>query len=316
MQIRLEDSFEFPTRDVRYLNDHLLRFRLERPREPSAYHRFFLGEYSSADELFPEAPNQKAVEYNLASFAKELDAGLVRTRDCHFVEGTAIRSRRDLMAFNVDHYCNPTYLYTNGQAIISLVMRNQDRFELAYHPRLPAFCRFNSDYGVGILIVPDNVRSATSFDDAERMAQEVLSRVATYTLRVQKGLELGELMLQPAGSGRDTHGDHLETLIATFRGDSFRLQMGGPRWGDNEPYRVLNEFRPAGFVLVVCATCEHFRFSGMARDMSSGSAGYCTHPSRMNSGLSPSNIVSVRDWCPEYRFVADQERETPYLRTG
>ena len=311
MQIRLEDSFEFPASDIRYFNDQLVRFRLESPRKPSTYHRFFLGEYSSADEVFPAAHDRKAVEYNLALFAKMLDAGLASMRERQFVEGTAI-SRRDLMSFNIDHFCRPTYLYTNGQAIVSLVRRNQDRFELAYHPSLPDFRRFGGDYEFG-LIEPDNVQIATTFDDAEQLARERLLTVVTYALRLQAGAELGELVLQSAGSRPDTDGYPVETLIATFLGDSFRLRMGGR--GDNEPYQVLNEFRPAGFVLVVCATCEHFRFSGMARDMSAGSVGYCTRPSK-DGKLGPSGQVSVHDWCPEYRFVADQERKTPYLRRG
>lgn len=312
MQIRLEDSVKFPATDVRYFNDQLVRFRLESPRKPSTYHRFFLGEYSSADKVFPEARNRKAVEYNLASFARALDAGLVRMRERHFVEGTDIISRRDLMSFNIDHFCRPTYLYTNGQAIVSLVTRNQDRFELAYHPSVPAFCRFGNDYEIDTLIEPDNVQIATSLDDAERAAQERLFTVETYRLRVQRGPEVDELVLQPAGSRPGTHGYPLETLIGTFRGDSFRVQMGGPPFGDNEPYRVLNEFRPAGFVVVVCATCEHFCFSRMARDWSAGSGGYCDRSKKTQLDLS--DQVSVRDWCPEYRFVADQERKTPYLQ--
>lgn len=316
LQIRVEDSVEFPASDVQYLNDHLLRFRLVSTRDASTYHRFFLGEYSSADKLFPGAPDRKAVEYNLASLAKALDAGLARMRERPFVEGTAIRSRQDLMTFNVDHFCRPTYLYTNGQANVSLVKRNQDRFELAYHPSLRDFWTFGSDYEIGILIEPDNVQVARSFEGAERLAQERLFKVATYTLRVQTGTELDQLVLQPAGSRGDTHGYPLETLIAAFRGDGFRVQMGGPPCGDNEPYRVLNEFRPAGFALVVCATCEHFRFTGMTRDMSGGNRGYCTSPSKENGKLGLSNIVSVRDWCPEYRFVMDQERKIPYLSRG
>jgi hypothetical protein len=316
VQIKLEDSVGFPTCDVQYLNDQLLRFRLVSPRTPGAYHRFFLGEYSSADQLFPDAPNRKAIDYNLATLAKVLDAGLARMRDRHFVEGAFLTSRRDFLEMNIDHFCRPALLYTNGQAVVSLVRRNQGRFELAYHPSLSAFCRFGSDYEFGILDA-NQIKFATTFDDAERSTHERLSHVATYALRVQTESELDELVLQPAGTGRrDTHGDHLETLIATFRGDSFRLQLGGRPGSDNEPYRVLNELRPAGFHLVVCATCEHFHFSRMARDMSSGSKGYCTDPSRKNPGFSLSNIVSVRDWCPEYRFVADEERQTPYLRHG
>src|SRR4051812_43823228 len=97
----------------------------------------------------------------------------------------------------------------------------------------------------------------------------------TYSLRAQKGVESAELLLQRTGSIPGTDGYRIHNFIATFRDEGFHVQMGGPPCGDKEPYRVLNELRPQGFVLTVCATCEHFRFSGMARDMSAGSRGYC-----------------------------------------
>ena len=44
----------------------------------------------------------------MARLARALDAGLARMRERHLVDGTAIRSRRDLMSFNIDHFCRPT----------------------------------------------------------------------------------------------------------------------------------------------------------------------------------------------------------------
>jgi hypothetical protein len=125
----LEDAVPFPAKDVRYLNDQLIRFQLDCACQPSAYQWFFMGEYSSADEVFPEAPNRKAVEHNLTSLAKELDALLGLTRERPFRKGCAVMSRRDLLSLNLDHFCRPTYLDTNGKAVVSLVQRNPARFE-------------------------------------------------------------------------------------------------------------------------------------------------------------------------------------------
>ena len=316
MQIRLEDAVPFPTKDVRYLNDQLIRFQLECPRQPSAYQRFFMGECSSADEVFPEAPNREAVEYNLGSLAKQLDAALALMRERPYREGCAVMSRQGLLSFNLDHFCRPTYLYTNGQAIVSLVQRNPARFEVVYHPSLPHFNEFDSEYG-GLpgLISAEHVLIARSFEGAEQIAKKRLSIVKTWTLRLRKGVELDELVLQPAGSSTVTHGYPLQTLIASFRADRFRVQMGGPPCGAHEPYRVLNELRPEGFIIEACATCLYFRFSGLTRDWSAGSAGYCTHPSEKKTEHGRPPQVSVRHLCPEYTFVADQERNYPYLRS-
>lgn len=310
MQIRLEEAVPFPAKDVLYLNDQLIRFRLECPRLPSAYQRFFMGEFSSADEVLPEAPNREAVEYNLASLAKALDAALALTRDRPFGEGCAVMSRQDLLSLNLDHFCRPTCLYTNGQAIVSLVQRNPARFEVVYHPSLWHFNGFGSHCGG--LISAEHVRIASSYEDAERIAQKRLSKVKTWTLRLRKGVELDVLVLQPAGSRTVAQGYAVKTLIASFRADRFRVQMGG--WGEHEPYRVLNELRPKGFIIEACATCLYFRFSGMSRDMSAGSKGYCTHPCEKKTACGLPPLVSVCHFCPEYTFVADQERKHPYTR--
>ena len=197
MQIRLEDAVPFPGKDVRYLNDQLIRFQLGCPRQPSAYQRFFLGEYSSADEVFPEAPNREAVEHNLASLAKELDAVLALTRERSLREGCAVMSRHDLLSFNRDHFCRPTYLYTNGQAIVSLVQRNPSRFEVVYHPSLQNFNNFDSLSGGlhGDLISAAHVLIASNHEGAEQVAKKRLSIVKIWTLRLRKGVEVDELVL-------------------------------------------------------------------------------------------------------------------------
>lgn len=313
MRIRLEDCIDFPASEVTYLNDRLVRFRLASPRKPSEYQQFFLTENASINDVFPEAPNRKAVAYNLASLARLLDAGLARAGDLAFAVGAAIGSRRDLLAFNIDHFCRPAYLYTNGQAVASLVQRSQSRFELACHPSLSSYKQFNSWHTVNDLIQPENLQLVSSMDQAERVVAEVLSAVETYSLRARKGVDLAEVVLQPAGSIPGAQGYPLRTLIATFRDESFRVQMGGPPFGENEPYRILNELRPQGFVLMVCATCEHFQFSRLTRDWSAGSSGYCARALKNGGDLDISDKVSVLHWCSEYSFVEDEERRRPYI---
>jgi hypothetical protein len=316
VQIRLEDAFEVQTKHACYLNDQAIRFQLERPREPSTYQRFFMGEYSSVDDVFPKAPDRKAVESDLVATAKTLDAALARMRGCPFGESGTIASRQDLLSFNIDHFCRPGYLYTNGQDLVSLVQRNKARFEVVYHRSLWDFRQFNSDYGwSGGLIEPECAVIVGTFEDAERAALERLAQVKTIAIRARKASEVCELLLQPAGERKDASGHPLETLIASFRSQQFRVQMGGTPNGPHERYRVLNELRPDGFVLEVCATCRCFRFTGMIWEFSGGSLGYCTHgldEKDWKSGQPP--MVDVLDCCPEYSFVEDGQRPIPYLR--
>jgi hypothetical protein len=57
----------------------------------------------------------------------------------------------------------------------------------------------------------------------------------------------------------------------------------------------------------------YFRFTGLIRDWSAGSAGYRTHPSQ-STGADPA-YVSVHHSCSTSTFVADEERKAPYLRS-
>ena len=107
-------------------------------------------------------------------------------REGHFVEGTAIISRRDLMSFNIDHFCRPTYLYTNGQAIVSLVRRNQDRFEN------PAYTEYDASAGVAkdawsaelYALNLTNVIKSQFTSDAQFTLQETINRPRVLGLRV------------------------------------------------------------------------------------------------------------------------------------
>ena len=310
MQIRLEDAIPFQATDVLYLNDQLIRFQLECPRRPAAYQRYFMCEYSSAENVSPGT-----ADHNLASLTKKLDVAFALLQDRPFVGDWAITSRKDLLSFYIDHFCRPVYLYTNGQAIVSLVPRNATRFEVVYHPSLHDFNGFDSEFEQlsGVPISTEHVRIANTFEAAEQDAIARLSILKTRVFCLHKGDELDALVLQPAGSRTTASGYKIQTLIGSFRGNRFLVQMGGPPCGPHEPYRVLNELRPEGFIIEACATCQHFRFSRMSRDMSAGSTGYCTLPSQTNTAPSFRTNVSVRHSCPAYALVADQERRCPYL---
>jgi hypothetical protein len=262
--------------------------------------------------VFPDAPNRRAVLYNLATWANNLDGALVRMKKSPSHSRTPFESRDDVMSFNIDHFCRPNCLYTNCQAVVSIVARDPNRFEGVYHSCLSSFLRFNSGLPEA-LIEPEHVWTAQSPEEAETIAAEQLSTIRTQTLRMHKDEQVDKLVLQPAGSRSDEHHYPLHTSIATFRDNKFRVQMGGPPFGRYEPYRVLNELRPEEYVVQACATCASFRFSGMARDMSAGSRGYCFHKGNRASTNERLPIVSVTHYCDAYRLIEDKDRHPPYI---
>jgi hypothetical protein len=154
------------------------------------------------------------------------------------------------------------------------------------------------------------IQRATVLLMNSRPCSLVVHSAEDHMLRMVKDSERDELRLQHTGQRKGNHGYSVSILTASFRGTTFRIEMGGGPCSDEEPYRVLYQLRPDGFHVEACATCKHFRFSGLTRDWSAGSRGYCTHPlgKPRPSGHSPTTFrfgcqfASVEDYCPKYSF--------------
>lgn len=61
-------------------------------------------------------------------------------------------------------------------------------------------------------------------------------------------------------------------------------------------------------VIQACGNCRYFLFSGMARDMSNGSRGYCLH-GRLGQNLRPRDIRELFHVCEYFDFGPEDERE-------
>lgn len=133
-------------------------------------------------------------------------------------------------------------------------------------------------------------------------------RIRTY--RLSKGKEQETLYLESADE-RQTHlPDNLKAWTARVGNSSFDLNIPGPSYKSTEPepFEVFATLRPSGFRLEVCATCSHFRFSGLTRDWSGGSRGYCLLEPQTATGWPK---VGVDYYCGDHNFVA--ENDTRYL---
>jgi hypothetical protein len=306
VRLDVNDCCDLPTSDAIHLSDYLVRFRFQRPREPSQNLGFIL-ESRPIATLFPDAPNRAAVEHNVRELQKALDDAYERERSRML--SYQVLSSRDYALFNIEHHCNPALLYTNGQAVATLVERAERGFEVAFHRELRGFLAFCSEYEIPDFISSDQVRRVGTLLEAELWIRHLLSEIRISMVPMFRGDSSASLALQKVGERRGQH--RRETVYSvSFLGESTTVLIGG----DHEAYRVLNDLEFDDFRVRACATCRNFRFSGMSRDMSNGSTGYCT----LHFGIDPRTerndlMVSVFSLCPEHDFVDDGDRSQPYL---
>jgi hypothetical protein len=309
MRIQLEDSVDVPTAGATHIAEHLIRFQFAEERPISPYHRALLEGIEDARGILPEAPNRAGIQQNLDQLRRQLEETWKAHETSAALTFAAVGSPADLVRLNIDHCCRPRHVYMNGQAVMTLVERRERLFEAAPHPRMEDVLRFGSIYGPWTSIDPARIRHYSTLSAAETWIRASLSHLSVRALSMVRGGEKRTLLLQAAGFTRDEKGYTVEVYLAHFEGQVRRL-----RRFDEEPYGFLNRLVLDGFRPEACATCRSFRFSGMSRDMSGGSKGYCGMRRERAQAPSSMTVVSVFDACGEHSFIEDEAREVPYLR--
>lgn len=71
---------------------------------------------------------------------------------------------------------------------------------------------------------------------------------------------------------------------------------------------MQNQLSEMGAVIQACGNCQYFLFSGMARDMSNGSRGYCLYK-RLGQNLRPRDIREIFHVCEYFENGPKDERE-------
>ena len=312
-KLRLEDCVSYKISDAVYLTDYLVRFQLVQPRKISEYMEFVLHERSDIDALFPNAPNRDAVLYNVNTVRKELDNVFFRIKKSWFARTFNITSPLDFLKFSINHTSEPTYIFTNGQRFMSVVVKNEQRFETVRHSgRLSSYQQETHE-----LIEPESAACFSSYGAAETVIRQQLAELSIRAVLMGDGVRQETMLLQEAGSAYKG-GQHVDTYLAWINGEPHYLETNR----DIDSYTLVNTFRSGGLRIESCGTCSHFRFSGMSHDMSNGSTGYCTKrlvPGKTDFDIkrdepTPFAVVSVWDRCLEYSFVEDHLRPNPWCR--
>ena len=277
-----------------YLNDFIIRFEYAESVQILKFYDMILTNDRDTSQLFPGAPNREAVEYNFNNAIKGFQTEFNQF-DSRLKRSKKLTSFQDLLQRNVNHVYNPEFVYTNGQQIIT-VQKHADTYELALHRSYSAFIDFFSEYNQSLSL--ESLEDFDKLSDLELIVRRNLSRLELTMLNVFKKQSHKVGFLQQVR--------HLPsyTHYLHFKGQIIPITINR----ENEAYTVLNSLPELieGYQIKACASCKHFAFSGLSRDMSEGSMGYCQLKFKMNekTGVkqsSPEAIVSVFDECDKYQ---------------
>ncbi len=305
--------------DVSHLTPLVVRFRLDGSRAISPYVALLLAGGEDTSTILPEAPNRAGIQHNFEAARRRVRASYEEHAGSELFREASVGSPAAWLAFHAAHQADPgAWLYFDGQRLASLVERAPQRVEVMLHEGLDAFLAFTSAYGYPALPGPDAITCFACVEAAETWIGGALARVEVRALPVRREEGEGFILLQACGVGPD----HDRRFFVHLDGRSREVRIGR----DHEPYALLNDLSEAlsdGYVRT-CATCRSFRFSGMSRDMSGGSMGYCERrrEAARASGIAFSGVdtvpphlttISVYDTCAAHELVLDADRAIPYL---
>jgi hypothetical protein len=311
-----------PFEGLTTLDDCSVRFAYPQPREVPLHWAVVLDTEPALDRLVPDAPNRAAVASLLEGLRHALFESFEQGRGSALFATAGIDEPAGWRDVLLDHYCRPRWLYTNGQAMFSLVERTGPRYEVARLPSLASLHDFHTLY-VRELPDPREVMEFGHLDGAETYVLGRLSKLEVRMLPLVRANERRMLLLQACGSRPGGPGEPgISLWLAHVGGTTMLLETQADR---RDAYTVLNELpgRRDGEVVQACATCVSFRFSGMSRDSSGGTRGWCRRrlEAARATGLPMpgldirpryGTIVSVFDRCLSHEPIADEDREVPF----
>jgi hypothetical protein len=150
---------------------------------------------------------------------KNLDNIFFRIKKSWFARTYNIKSPLDFLRFSIDHKSSPTYLFTNGQTFLSLVVREPQRFEVVSHP-ISMSHPYNELHE---LIDPETAGCFASYSAAETAIRRRLSVLKFEVVPLGDGNRVETMLLQPAGNAWK-NGDYVNTYIAWVRGETHVLR--------------------------------------------------------------------------------------------
>lgn len=325
MKLPIKEFGNVAINNKKYLNEFLVRFQYTQNKKPIKMYSMILKGDDDTPKLFPDAPNREAVTYNFEHSIKGFKKAFTENQNAQFVKQGIVKDFKDLLKINIDHTYNPIYIYTNGQKIVTMVKRGK-LFEIALHKDYHKFFGFFSEYNRDISLEIYRLKRFNSLVAAETEIRILLSKLDFSTLVAFQGKSEKNILMQNCGYRSGEQGYSIWTHLIHFNGKTFPIEIQHAGWSKKEPYRILNEMSSnlEGYKVKSCATCKHFMFSGMSRDMGGGASGYCNKRmekspktkdrEKIRKAFDLNNVhVSVFNLCDDYSFILDKDRKISYL---
>jgi len=190
---------------------------------------------------------------------------------------------------------------------------DDERFSLALHHE---FGSFLSEYTTSPSLIEGKVAIMRTEIEAEKLACEWLSNFHESRIAVRYQGKPAMMCWRHWGWVPGPDGYRKIGLVLSLANRKVWSELDLWPFGPFEMYAVLNRLETVfpGAKADTCATCPSFAFSGMLRDMGSGTKGYCMHPERTQTADDRPPVMSVLDRCDFCTIVRDADREIPYLQ--
>lgn len=268
MRIEIDKILTYELKDKHYLSDYLLRFKLE------------------SGDLF----SQKLATYKKQAgdaddkFLPHLEKEYLTKRYNRF--GT----RDELMEKNLNHVFNADYYYTNGQKIVTMIIR-EDGYEIGIHNNIDLFARN---------FFLNHLFSYFSLSDLKLDSYEVFNFA-----EAQIAFILSELTIKRVPTLHDSNMDYLDVFEYYPYETAFRYGNKEIKKSHSLIYSmdeisldIIKWLRPV--VLKCCRNCKHFEYSGMALE-AGGNAGYCkmSYNQLLEKSVGQS-LTNVWNWCEKF----------------
>jgi len=256
MKIVFEDIAKYKIEVIEYLNDSIMKFKIEMPDI-----------YDDRWELYLEQLNKEN-----SSTKKFIDNEIVgRYYD-------KIGTRDEIVKINFRHCFQANYYYSNGQKIISVV-ESQNGYEIGIHKSNKHFTDFFYPHSSFAVLSLENCKVQT-YETKEKLESEIVSKLSF--------LEVQRIALEHDSNidYMEVQKVHLSDYILRYGHNQKQLNLKyeGPTF-DTEFKEFLKSIEPRK--AICCIECKHFQFSGMSHSMSGGHSGYCQ---LMRSKLKEPNV--------------------------
>ena len=207
--------------------------------------------------------------------------------------GGSLKMAAKGMAVNLAHALRADWYYTNGQNICS-ILQTEEGWQVGEFGKIARFKSAISAY---------YSMSDISLRSLDLQTYELWEQAEAAVCEHLRTLEAIRLPLLEGG----------EVIVQRMYPNKAWVYLGGAQPKELEVGDYLVKFSEAIEAMIApdgiraCMKCEHFRFSGMAYDMSGGSKGYCSYfRDQIEKPAHKDTVTHIWNWCRQFQLRSEK----------